>query len=282
MYRNQQVRSLAEQRDKSCCVLTGDYSIEVAHIYPYHSIKHKEEGVFGQRHVFWDHLKNFWSTEKVATWEAEIFPAGICEFGVERVYNLITLSRTAHDMWARGAFALKPILESEDKMTLEVQFFWQERQKDTQQTMSLLTMPSSTQGLDQNVGAFRGPVELFKNKQNIRSGDYFKLQTDDPVTKPLPSFQLLELQWFLQRIQGMAGAADIDWDEVYLDLDSELDDAEEVPGLALDNNNVEELSQLLSSPPSHIHDNNLNLPMHPKHQEVEEDRAGEEGRYIIL
>jgi hypothetical protein len=102
-------------------------SIEVAHIYPHHSIKHKEEDMFGQRHTFWDHLKNFWSKEKVAAWEAELFPAGICEFGIERVYNLITLSRNAHDMWGRGAFALKPISESDDKMTLEVQFFWQEK-----------------------------------------------------------------------------------------------------------------------------------------------------------
>jgi len=231
--RNQQFRDLAEQRDKSCCVLTGDVSIEVAHIYPHHSIRHKEEDIFGQRHIFWDHLKNFWSKEKVAAWEAELFPAGICEFGVERVYNLITLSRNAHDMWSRGAFALKPISESDDKMALEVQFFWQEKQKDTQQTMSLLTRPSSTEGLDQNVGAFGGAARLSRNDKRIKSGDYFKLQTDDPKIKPLPSFQLLELQWFLQRIQGMAGAADVDWSP-YSDSGSACSDEEEIPDLTLD------------------------------------------------
>jgi hypothetical protein len=76
--------------------------------------------------MFWDHLGNFWSKEKVAAWQAELFPAGpagICEIGKERVYNLITLSREAHDIWGRGAFALKPVLESDEKMTLEVQFF---------------------------------------------------------------------------------------------------------------------------------------------------------------
>jgi hypothetical protein len=199
-------------------------SVEVAHIYPHHSIKHKEEDMFGQRHIFWDHLKNFWSKEKVAAWEAELFPAGICEFGIERVCNLITLSRTAHDRWSRGAFALKPISESDDKMTLKVQFFWQEKQKDTQQTISLLTTPSSTEGLDQNIGAFGGAVQLYSfwNKRTIQSGDYFKLQTDDPETKPLPSFQLLELQWFLQRIQGMVGAADFDWPP-YSDSGSDYD-----------------------------------------------------------
>jgi hypothetical protein len=29
-------------------------------------------------------------------------------------------------MWGRGAFALKPLLESDDKMTLEVQLVWRE------------------------------------------------------------------------------------------------------------------------------------------------------------
>jgi hypothetical protein len=79
--------------------------------------------------------------------------------------------------------------------------------------MSLLTTPSSTKGLDQNIGAFGGPARLYRTEggEGIRSGDYFKLQTGDPETAPLPGFQLLELQWFLQRIQGMAGAADIDW-----------------------------------------------------------------------
>ncbi|KAG9232479.1 hypothetical protein BJ875DRAFT_77387 [Amylocarpus encephaloides] len=109
--------------------------------------------------------------------------------------------------------------------------------------MSLLTTPSSTQGLDQNSGAFRGPVELFKNRQNIRSGDYFKLQTDDPATKPLPSFQLLELQWFLQRIQGMVGAADIDW----LSLSDSASDISDMELLDLELGE-EDLSLLSSQP----------------------------------
>jgi hypothetical protein len=183
--------------------------------------------------MFWGHLKNFWSKEKVAAWEAELFPAGIYEFGIERVYNLISLSPEVHRMWSRGAFALKPISESDDKMILEVQFFWQKKQTDTQQTMSLLTTPFSTEGLDQNVGAFdRGAWLSRYGTRRIKSGDYFKLQTDDPETKPLPSFQLLELQWFLQRIQGMAGAADIDWPP-YLDSGPDYAD-EEVPDLTLD------------------------------------------------
>jgi hypothetical protein len=158
--------------------------------------------------MFWDHLKNFWSQEKIDTWKAEIFPDGISEAGVERVYSLITLSADVHRLWGRGAFALKPISKSDDKKTLEVQFFWQKKQSEPQ-TTSLLTIPNSTKGLDHS----NDKTSIFRQDrgQRIKSGDYFKIQTNDPDKKPLPSFELLELQWFLKRIQGMAGAADIDW-----------------------------------------------------------------------
>jgi len=87
----------------------------------------------------------------------------------------------------------------------------------------------------------------------------------------------------------MAGAVDVDWEEVYLGLDSDSDNAEEVPGLLDDD--VEELSLLssepLSSPLSHVN-NNSNLLMHSKHQEAEGvgaregGGAGEEGRDFVI
>ena len=83
-------------------------------------------------------LKIFWPEEKVAAWEAELFPEGIDETGMDKVYNLITLSPNARTSWNRGAFALKPISVDNDNTTLKVQFFWQKKQKDTQATMSLL------------------------------------------------------------------------------------------------------------------------------------------------
>jgi hypothetical protein len=151
----------------------------------------------------------FWPEEKVAAWTAELFPQGINELGVERVDNLITLSKQAHGYWNQGAFALKPISMNEDKTSLKIQFFWQKKQ-NTQATMSLLTTPFSTESLNQNEGAFEhGTIKLFDlNKQRlIKSGDIFELRTDDAIARPLPSFQLLEMQWFLTRVVGMAGAA---------------------------------------------------------------------------
>jgi hypothetical protein len=275
--RSSPVRDLAQQRDNSRCVLSGDRTTEIAHIYPFHSIKHKEEDILGQWHTFWDLLGVFWPKEKIAAWEAELFPKGIHETGREEVYNLITLSRTAYDQWGRGAFALKLVSVSDDKMTLEVQFFWQKKQKDTQTTMSLLTTPFSTEGLDRNVGAYGhdtdDEVKLFNYRTNqlIKSGDYFKLQTNDPITKPLPSFQLLEMQWFLQRVQGMAGAADIDWPP-YSDEDSD----EEIPDLNLDEVGDSSLESVGLPPTPEFLRKDVHLPNCSKHhtEEAEGDGKG--------
>jgi hypothetical protein len=68
-------------------------------------------------------LKNFWPNEKVAAWEAELFPNGMHERGLETTRNLITLSKDTQHYWNKEAFALKPISMSDDNTTLTVQFF---------------------------------------------------------------------------------------------------------------------------------------------------------------
>ncbi|KAF2257877.1 hypothetical protein CC78DRAFT_572870 [Lojkania enalia] len=48
----------------------------------------------------------------------------------------------------------------------------------------------------------------------IRSGDQISLKTDDPVSRPLPDFRLLEMQWFLHCVTAMSGAAE-PWDDFH-------------------------------------------------------------------
>jgi hypothetical protein len=241
------------------CVLTGSDIVEVAHIYPFSQLRYPEEDTFGARHIFWDHLKDFWPEEKVATWVAQLFPRGLCGIGDERVDNRITLSSFAHDLWNGGAFALKPVSMSDDKTALTVQFFWQKRQANTKPAMSLLTTPYSTRGLEHNTATGAGINRLHdeRRREEIKSGDVFELKTDDTAAKPLPSFQLLELQWFLTRVVGMAGAAFPE------DLDSEYDSAENVPDLtfgeAWDESFISD--QSLLNPPQHEA-----RPEGPKHQ----------------
>ncbi|KAE8446027.1 hypothetical protein EG329_012666 [Mollisiaceae sp. DMI_Dod_QoI] len=261
LHRSKIATALAKERDGCCCVLTSDKAIDVAHIYPFCRLSGSEENIFGARHIFWDHLRNFWSEEKVAAWETKIFPRGLSEIGEERVDNLITLSKTSHVHWNRGAFALKPISLCDNNTTLKVQFFWQKKQPGLQATISLCTTPLSTEGLDCNEGAFDdGQIKLFDYKKNklIKSGDIFDLKTDDPIKKPLPNFSLLELQWALTRVVGMAGAAfpyeptsgDDDWDD------------SDVPGLVLDKTSF--ISDLSNSPEV-LHQVNRRLMESVKH-----------------
>ncbi len=220
----------------------------------------------------------FWPQEKITTWKAKIFPNGISNQGQEEVYNLISLGPHIHRMWGQGLFALKPISESDDKKKLTVQFFWQTKQEDSLPDISLTIQPHSTKGLEQSMTA-HGPIWLHnKDKEIIRSGDIFELNTDDPITKPLPSFELLELQWFLQRVQGMAGAAEIDLMKYWPEVDPDDSDClmDEAPGFSSDED-VEDLSFLseeVPTPPP-----KLTIPYHAKHitAELGEDGDGEGG-----
>ena len=133
LFGSQAAKTSAEQRDNFRCVLTGDRAYEVAYIYPFYSLRNKEEDIFGPRHNFWNHLKNFWPKEKVTAWEAELFPGGISEIGIKGVHNLITFSPSAHVYWNRGVFALKPISMSDDNTTLKVQFLRQKKQRTIKQ-----------------------------------------------------------------------------------------------------------------------------------------------------
>ncbi|EEQ86967.2 uncharacterized protein BDCG_02087 [Blastomyces dermatitidis ER-3] len=65
----------------------------------------------------------------------------------------------------------------------------------------------------------------------IALGDVFSLTTDDPDKLPLPSWPLLEMQWHLQRIAGMSGAA-----EASEDLDHNVDDDDD------DDNDAKEIT----------------------------------------
>ena len=145
-------------------------------------------------------------------WENTIFSNPKCPgVGIESCFNSISLRRDAHDLWNRGLFALKPLELSPNRKRLTVQFFWQVRGKHTtKDRIDLLTEPTSSEGLDEveEDGAW---LEYRKDdgfpRRPIRSGDQFTFTTEDPEKLPLPSVELLEMQWVLQRLVGMSGAA---------------------------------------------------------------------------
>jgi hypothetical protein len=78
----------------------------------------------------------------------------------------------------------------------------------------------------------------------------------------------------------MAGVVDVDWEEVYLYLDSDSDNAEEVPGLASDDDDVKELSLL--SEESKSSPAKPNLRFQPNHVTAEVEGHRDRGRDLVM
>jgi hypothetical protein len=77
---------------------------------------------------FWKLLSFFFEPDRFQQWRREIFPDPTDpEKGADGPQNMIYLSKSAHDLWARGAFALRPISQSDDLKELTIQFYWQPR-----------------------------------------------------------------------------------------------------------------------------------------------------------
>jgi hypothetical protein len=163
----------------------------------------------------WDLLFLFWDEDRVMKWRNTIFSdAENPSVGVEGCFNLISLSHDAHDLWNQGLFALKPLKLSRDQKKLTVQFFWQvQGNYEIESQIDLLTEPTSSEDLEVAVNK-SGERHWLTRLENdglpprmIRSGETFTFTTKDPKNLPLPSLELLEMQWVLQRLVGMSGAA---------------------------------------------------------------------------
>jgi hypothetical protein len=157
---------------------------------------------------FWKLLLIFWGDDRVDKWRKSIF-ADSQNVGVEKCFNLISLTATAHVIWTKGLFALKPLKLSRNRKELTVQFFWQvPGNYKFGSRIDLLTETTSSKGLKKVA-----PNHFLAHDRNdgsglryIQSGEIFTFTTKDPKNLPLPSVELLEMQWVLQRLVGMSGA----------------------------------------------------------------------------
>jgi hypothetical protein len=187
---------------------------------------------------FWDLLGLFWDADQVEKWRCTIFPdSQNPDVGVENCFNLISLTPTAHDMWNKGMFALKPLKLSRNQKKLTVQFFWQVRGNyERGSRIDLLTEPTSSEGLNHLPnGFFLNHPDDGDSSPCIRSGETFTFTTKDPKNLPLPSLELLEMQWVLQRLVGMCGAAGWPSLDLYDDDTVDNDDSWFIPDSARDN-----------------------------------------------
>jgi len=179
---------------------------------------------------FWASLYAFWKKDRIDQWKKILFTkkkTEVCE-------NLITLAPSVHKYWGAALFALKPLDVAADGKSMDLQFFWLRPYK--RPTLVPLSIPPE---LPADLQGSVEDVKLFdcKTERKICSGDKFTLHTDDPQNKPLPSPELLQMQWILHRLSALSGAAEVF--DPYYDSD-DGDDAFEFPYL----NSLEEFVEL--------------------------------------
>jgi hypothetical protein len=91
---------------------------------------------------------------------------------------------------------------------MTVQFFWlpkYQHQKDDR--IDILTPPESSKGLTGTADTYVICDLGGENYKKIESGQSFRIVTENPQTHPLPDYNILDMQWHLQKLVSMSGAA---------------------------------------------------------------------------
>ena len=104
---------------------------------------------------------------------------------------------------------MKPVELSDDKKCLKVKFFWLRKLNSPPAFINICQTPL-LESRDER--PYRSCLWNHATKEAIKSGDEILLTTEDPENLPLPSWELLEMQWFLNRVIAMSGAADVEDD----------------------------------------------------------------------
>ncbi|KAJ6128322.1 hypothetical protein N7471_009539 [Penicillium samsonianum] len=230
------------QRDGARCVITGKQRISVAHIVPFALHKHAQTE---KSKEFWQVLGMFWTESKVKRWMDTVSSAK----GTEICENLICLSPDIHLAWGYNDFALEPIDIVDEGHTFITRFYWLPKNEPGHVLINSppiikLSRPDHTD-----------PI-LFENPDmsvhKMQSGDQVLFHTADPMTHPLPSWDLMSMQWVLHRICALSGAAETTDDNSEPDSDDDL--ASEI-----DTDEEMDVSDMESE--SESHDNDFESPL---------------------
>lgn len=206
--RPRRAAGLAQERDGERCVFTKAAPYQVAHIYPNCFIESPNTRRIPH---FWKVLEAFWTQEKINSWrllrfhdsENPLKPFDAC-------FNLICMNNAMQALWRDGRFAIRPLTYNDNKTKLEAEIHWLPRYNHGPlDTISLDTPTLSSRDL-QNSSYRNGvpTVPIHIDGQSITSGHKVVFETTDPKQLPLPSRELLEMQWVLNRVLSMSAAAE--------------------------------------------------------------------------
>lgn len=230
----------ARKRDQHRCVITG--AGQVYHSTPIFPTAFSTSSLHDDLDFpsLWRFVDFFWGQSTAERWRKAVFSnRNDSQAPVNDCSNLICLRDDIRSAWSKGLFALRPFWKSEDDTQMDIEFYWQPKNDhkpyDLVDVMKEPVSSKDAQAVEQlNVvvshrGRYNGQAEedgVFEPLQPIKSGHRFRMTTDDPVARPLPNFDLLDMQWHFSRIVSFSNAATIfQYDDHDGDQDGENDDA---------------------------------------------------------
>lgn len=158
----------------------------------------------GRSNYFLGGAFSFWPSEQIDDWKNAVRGP----HGTETCSNLICLGPSIHEYWGKSLFALKPIEVSGDKKTMKVQFCWLPISQD-RSSQPVTTRPNLHTASPDSPGN-NIKVMNSTDEGKIQTGRGIVFTTDDPDSRPLPSWDILTMQWNLQRLVALSGAAEYD------------------------------------------------------------------------
>lgn len=108
------------------------------------------------------------------------------------------------ELWGNCYLALEPIKVSKKTRNMTIEFHWLRSRPRVTPLVKLLvdltTCPDSFAEYDTPEG--EEDIKLWNSTtgKELTSGRRIFLRTESPRQRPLPSFELLEMQWYLQRV----------------------------------------------------------------------------------
>lgn len=208
----------ARQRDGYKCVITGTRKIyQTTPIFPASALASNLKND-PQAPNIWRFADVFWGKVRTERWRQAVFNDPTQpEKPVSDCTNLICLRRDLRSAWSSGLFALRPVSVSDDETEMEIEFYWQPRPDHKLYDMvDLSKQPMS----NKNISSVDRLVVMVGERGEpsyhaIESGHRFKMTTDNPAERPLPSFDLLDMQWHFTRMVGLCAVG------TFFDEDSE-------------------------------------------------------------
>ncbi|KAM5356674.1 hypothetical protein ACJ41O_003320 [Fusarium nematophilum] len=190
---SKEIGEQCKKRDQNRCVCLSSADSLPVTIFPYASIYASAGRIL---HSF---LMHFWP-DKFQAWFDQVRFEDI----LDSPKNCICMDRELHRLWRMAAFALKPLQQRESEIV--VQFHWLKKPKLRPGSIMGENFLKQSGLTDQEWG--NGELSPM-GRRKIKTGETFVIRAEDP--DELPSFELLELQWYVLRIAAISGVAVGSW-----------------------------------------------------------------------